>query len=1245
MRIYSAATRFAGRSLFAGLVLAACGLAHAASPDNVWQEVDESAIARSAQPRQIVPQAYRTIQLNRAQLDRVLGAAPMERDVAVRDSSARLTLPLPDGRFESFRVVESPIMDPELAARYPQLRTWLGEGIDDPSATVRFDLTHKGLHAQILSADGTVYVDPFQPGDVDNYIAYRKSEHRRDRPLQCSVTGDAIVSHDKHARGAGPKGAFAPVSSGANLRTYRLAMAATGEYTQALGGTVADGLAGIVTTMNRVNGIYERELSVRMVLVANTDVVIFTNGGTDPYTNENGSAMLNQNLNTLNSLIGAANFDVGHVVSTGGGGIAQLASVCGNGKARGVTGLSNPQTDQFDVDFVAHEMGHQFNGSHTFNGSDGNCSGGNRDEDNAYETGSGVTIQAYAGICGADDLQPNSEDYFHRQSLYTMLDFTTDTGVNGGGSCGVLSATGNAIPTITAPGAFTIPASTPFELAASGADADDPAANLTYIWEQYDRGAIANSPGSLVDDGGPLFRSFSPRREGTRVFPSLRYILNNANVAPGTAPIQGTTSPNFFTAELLPSTNRTMNFRATVRDNRAGGGGTNETDAVVTVVAAAGPFAVTAPVAPATWAAGSSQSVTWSVANTAAAPINAANVRILLSLDGGFTWPVVLAASEANDGSATVTVPAATPASTRARVRVEAVGNIFFDISTGDFTITGANTPPTITGIVLPVLTTRQGSPTASANIATISDTTDAAADLTVAVTGAPPELAVSVSNTNGTVALNATAACTLVAIGSSGKSYPMRLEVTDTDGAMSSAEIVVRVGANQTPTLGTYAPTTMSRSANTTVNPSAAPADANGNFVGISVSPTSLPGGGTVALAPNGNLTIDTTAGTTFGTYAIRVTANDTCGATEIKQLDLTVAPSTPLLSISGASLPTGNGLIQPNECNELNITVTNTGTVTATGVSGTLSTTSTGVTVTQPVAAFPDIPAGQSRSSITPFELSTTAGTVCFSNVELDLELTFAGGGSPNFDTLDLPVGEDNSDTYEFQTTTGAVIPAGGVAVAPSVGNQDDGIASLVAPFAFQLYGQTVAAGAPLRATTNAALSVGASSTREYENGDLPAGASGNYAPETFPAALPTLFVYWNDLIMTQAGAGIFQQTIGSAPNRQWIIEWRAQEWANAPNTVNTIVAVVFTEGVDGFEYRYVQTGGAEPNGTSSTIGIQPGTTGANFTQFSSDTASVSAGTRLIATRPLPDCTDGTGVCGAVSTDIFGDGFESTP
>jgi hypothetical protein len=867
-------------ALFLLLLPAHASHAAAISPDAIWDEVDSSAIMRTAQSRQIVPRRFRTLQINRRSLEQALQAAPMEGAQALQSSDARIWLPLPDGGFGEFRIVESPIMEPALAQRFPEIRTWLGQGIDDPTATLRFDLTPKGFHAQIISAHGTHYIDPYQPGDVDHYIAYARHDLDRGERMRCEVTGEELTDEDLHLH---DHSGDARLSSGATLRTYRLAMAATGEYTIFHGGTVADGLAGIVTTMNRVNGIYEREVSVRMVLVANNDAIIYTNPATDPYANTSND--LNANQSNINSVIGSANYDIGHLVGTGGGGVAGLGVVCNNtSKARGLTGSGAPIGDPFDVDYVAHEIGHQFRGNHTFNGSGSNCAGGNRNASTAYEPGSGITIQAYAGICGADNLQPNSEDYFHRVSLNEIIAFTT-TGT--GASCGTTSPTGNTPPTVTTTSAVTIPQQTPFELVAVGSDANGDA--ITYLWEQFNLGS-ANTAGSLTDNGGPLFRSFIPRLDGTRTVPSLRYILDNANVAPATAPLPGTASPNWFTAELLPSTDRTMNFRVTVRDNRAGGGGTNEAASAVTVTTSAGPFVVTAPNTAVNWAAGTQQTVSWDVAGTNAGTVNVANVRIRLSLDGGYTWPVELAASTPNNGTALVTIPADTPSTTRARVRVEAVGSIWFDVSNVNFAITGgSNSPPVIN--VTGSVNTRQGSPTASAVVATVSDGQDVAGTLAVSVGDLPHELQVEVSNTAGSVTLAATASCTLVAPRNGNKTYPVRLQATDSEGASSSAFVNVLVASNLTPTLGNYANLQVVRGTAGANAPSAAPADGNNNLAGISVTPTTLPGGGSLSVAlPDGTINIQTTGGTTPGIYPVRVLLSDSCGATEARDFQLTV-------------------------------------------------------------------------------------------------------------------------------------------------------------------------------------------------------------------------------------------------------------------------------------------------------------------------------------------------------------------
>ena len=853
------------------------------SRDGVWRDVETSAAQRNSAvaPRAVMPATFRTLRIDRAILDQKLTFAPHESTTPVNRSQALISLPLPDGRFEDFQIVEAPVMAPELAARYPQIRSWMGQGVDDPSATVRLDLSHKGFHAQIISARGTILIDPLAPGDLDNAMVYHKRDARRQgEAARCLVTGETLPDDlpevSKHA-------VIPKLSSGTTLRTHRLAMAATGEYTQFHGGTVVDGLAAINTTMTRVNGIYERDLAVRMVLVPNNDLIIYTDGATDPYTNSSGGTMLGQNQTNLNNVIGSANYDIGHVVSTGGGGVASLGSVCSaSNKARGVTGLGSPIGDVFDVDFVAHEMGHQYRGNHAFNGSGGNCSGGNRNASTAYEPGSGLTIQSYAGICSADNLQPNSESYFHRVSLNEMITFVT---TGGGSNCGMTSATGNTPPMVSTGAAFTIPQQTPFMLTASGSDIDGD--TLTYIWEQFDLGP-ANSPGVLVGSAaGPLFRSFVPELGPTRIFPSLRYILENANVVPASAPRPGTTSPNFFTGEILPSANRTLNFRVTARDNRANGGGTNEALTALTVTTSAGPFQVTAPNTAVSFATNTPITVTWNVAGTDAAPVSTAEVVISLSVDGGLTWPFDYPAT-ANDGSADVTLPDGL-ATSRARIRVAAADNVYFDVSDVDFTITGPNTAPTIT--VNGSVSTRQGSPTATGPVATVSDMQDAAGTLSVSIEGNPVGLDASVQNIAGTVNLSATAACTLVAPTSGNRVYPLTLRVVDSAGAPAVAEVLVNVARNQTPTLGNYADAMVGLNGMVQVTPSAPPADGNDNFDAMMVEPATLPNGGTVAVDPSGVVTVSAGASTPLGDYTIRVSAVDTCGARETRQFTVTIS------------------------------------------------------------------------------------------------------------------------------------------------------------------------------------------------------------------------------------------------------------------------------------------------------------------------------------------------------------------
>jgi PKD repeat protein len=417
---------------------------------------------------------------------------------------------------------------------------------------------------------------------------------------------------------------------------------------------------GIIPAVNRVTGIYEREVSVHLTLVANNDLIIF-NTPADPYVNDQGLTMLATNQVTIDAIIGPLNYDIGHVASTGGGGVAFLGVVCSVQKAGGVTGLPQPTGDPYYVDYVAHEMGHQFGGNHTFNGNVSNCAGGNQNATTAYEVGSGSTIQAYAGICAPQNLQPNSDPYFHGASYDEILDHITGTA----DSCAVKTPTGNNAPAVEAGVDYNIPARTPFTLTASGSDPDGD--SLTFGWEEFDLGPPHDG---LSDNGSSaIFRSFNPTTSPSRTFPKQSDLLNNVKTY----------------GELLPTTTRVMTFRVTARDNRTGGGGVEYDSMKVHVNSSAGPFVVTSPNGNEWWTSGSTKTITWNVANTDQAPINATYVDIHLSTDGGQTFPIVLASAVPNDGSHDIAVPGISTAD--ARIRISANDNIFFDLSNADFFI------------------------------------------------------------------------------------------------------------------------------------------------------------------------------------------------------------------------------------------------------------------------------------------------------------------------------------------------------------------------------------------------------------------------------------------------------------------------------------------------------------------------------------------------------------------------------
>lgn len=592
----------------------------------------------------------------------------------LREQGVILDLPMPDGSVLPFRVWETPVMAEALAARYPQIKTYTAVAVNNTTISAKLDITPSGFHAIIHDGRNTSFIDPYTNVNTGYYLSYYKKDYQlpAESRMSCGVidVNENELKNDRlSVTDNGLPGMHMKVN-GAIKRKYRLALAATVEYCAAVGGatpTKSSVLAAMVTSMNRVNSVYEREMAVTMELVANTDDLIYITAP-DPYSNGNGVAMQGENQTNIDNVIGSNNYDIGHVFSTGGGGIADLGVICDDDfKARGVTGRNNPVGDPFDLDYVAHEMGHQFGATHTFNATSGFCFN-NAVTYSAYEPGGGSTLMAYAGICSGNNIQNATSAYFHAKSLDQMSSY-----VNFGGNvCGDKTNTGNIPPVIPAfAQTYYIPYLTPFELTApTVVDVDHD--ELTYCWEQYDLGDFGASFDNTKTNG-PIFRSFDPSVSSTRIFPTLERLLKNENA---------------YLGEKLPEVDRKLTFRLTVRDVLNGIGSFNFADDAMTlqVVNTGTPFKLAAPNTKADyWQIGSNVTITWDVANTTAAPINCQNVDIYLSLDDGRTWTHTLATNTPNDGSETITVPDAQTAS--ARVKVKGAGNVFFDISNEPFII------------------------------------------------------------------------------------------------------------------------------------------------------------------------------------------------------------------------------------------------------------------------------------------------------------------------------------------------------------------------------------------------------------------------------------------------------------------------------------------------------------------------------------------------------------------------------
>ncbi len=635
-----------------------------AQTDALWTVTkNKTIIVSESSKRSSFPTEFKLFQLNMEPMKQILAKA---QDRFMSKKAVRITLPNADGQLESFDVFEASNFEAALQVQFPEIRSYVGKSSTDATAILRMSLSPQGISTMIIRADKSdEFMEPYSE-DATTYAVYNASRSKGKLPFTCSTEDTALTTSLSNQITSRRSGTL-------EMLTFRLALSCTGEYGAVSPGTVAGALARMNTTMTRVNGVFEKDLSIHMNLIANEAAIIYTNAATDPYSAGTAGAAGAWNAelqNNLNAVLGNSVYDIGHLFgnSGGGGNAGCIGCVCVDGqKGSGFTspGSGAASGDNFDIDFVAHEMGHQFGGNHTFSH---NVEGSGVN----VEPGSGSTIMGYAGVTSYD-VQAHSNAYFHyvsiRQIEQNML----------GKTCPLRTPLANVAPVVNAGINYTIPKSTPFVLTGSATDANGDA--LTYCWEETDSATTqtaAASAASATKTAGPNWRSYTPVTSPSRYFPPIARVAANASTTTGTA----------ITVEALSSVGRTLNFALTARDNKVGGGLTSTDATVITVNATAGPFLVSTPNTAVSWAVGSNQTVTWAVAGTTANGINAAYVDIYLSTNGGTTFTTLLASKVPNDGSETITVPNNVGATNR--IIIKGYNHVFYDMSNVNFTITAA---------------------------------------------------------------------------------------------------------------------------------------------------------------------------------------------------------------------------------------------------------------------------------------------------------------------------------------------------------------------------------------------------------------------------------------------------------------------------------------------------------------------------------------------------------------------------
>lgn len=614
---------------------------------------------------------YKTYQLDIDAFKAQLVNAPI-RSASTQNSDSKIFLPNINGEMEQFAVVETPVLSNELAQAYPNIKTYLGFSTQNPGTRARFSVTPQGLQSWVTSLDAPMeFLVPLDKTDPTSYIIYNRAARTEVlKEFEC-LTEDSFVRHETTTY----------ANRDANdqlLRTFRIAISTTAEYTNfwddgnaGNGNAQADALAQVVSTLNRVNEVFEVDMAMTFTLVSGTDI-IYTDPSTDPYSGNYNSQL----QTTLTTNVGEANYDIGHLFAAGNnnGSAGCIGCVCEDGsKGSGFSSHSftDPyggpyMTDYFDIDYVPHEMGHQLGGNHTYSHfSEG--TGVN------MEPGSGSTIMGYAGITNSD-VQNHSDPYFHYASINQILNNVATK------TCWVGSAIANNPPIADAGLDYTIPLGTAFVLKGNATDPDTGDV-LTYTWEQIDDGTTSSSNFGPNKNTGAVWRSRPPSTSTDRYMPIIERVI--AGELTETNP---TVTADNSSWETVSNVGRTLNFALTVRDRSEanGVGQTPQSDfdtMTVNVNASAGPFVVTSQTTNETWDAGSSQTITWDVAGTDTGAVNTPTVNILLSTDGGYTFPFVMASNVPNDGSHDVTIPVTGGDSSTVRVKVEGNNNIFYAIN------------------------------------------------------------------------------------------------------------------------------------------------------------------------------------------------------------------------------------------------------------------------------------------------------------------------------------------------------------------------------------------------------------------------------------------------------------------------------------------------------------------------------------------------------------------------------------